>query len=296
MKVKLIFIFLFPFLGFASSQIPELLIYKNDTIPIYNLIIEKYPSENKTNILGESQGQLFGLEFRGGSFNCWRGYQGVYKIENDSLFVVGMKPISGILDFEGSETGREIGENELLKNVFGSKLINGKIFVDWFSGNINIKNGDLMRWDGVFVRTFENEKSFLIKKGRIKDVFNAQNYIDLPNGINRRFDDNISDEIFKELGKIKWKNLHEYDCSENYEFTIGKNGKIREVQMAQYKSKEEIKEFWDRKEYNYCMKTIKNAVRNMQFDLIKSSGKNIEETVWLEIWVNEDGSTENRND
>jgi len=32
---------------------------------------------------------MFGLSFRdGASFNCWRGYQAIYKIDNDSLFLV----------------------------------------------------------------------------------------------------------------------------------------------------------------------------------------------------------------
>jgi hypothetical protein len=43
--------------------------------------------------LNPDEEKLFGLSFRtslegiGTSFNCWRGYQAIYKIENDSLFV-----------------------------------------------------------------------------------------------------------------------------------------------------------------------------------------------------------------
>lgn len=286
MKLKILLICLIPVFGFGSPQIPELLIYKNDTIPIYNLIIEEYINQNKIDILGESEGQLFGLEFRGGSFNCWRGYQGIYKIENDSLFIVNMISI-GFSEFSKTDS--------LIKDVFNNKYKNAKVFVDWFSGDIGLRDGDLLRWDGVFVKDFEKEKLISIKNGKVKSVSKVQNYIDLKNGISRKFDDKISDFIFRELEKTNWNNMKNYDCSENYEFTIGRNGTIKDVQMVQYKTKEEINKFWDKKEYNHCIKTIKNAVKNMQFDLIRIKGKNIEEIIWLEIWENEDGTIENWN-
>ncbi|MET3730803.1 hypothetical protein [Moheibacter stercoris] len=47
--------------------------------------------------------------------------------------------------------------------------------------------------------------------------------------------------------------------------------------------------------YDYCIKEIGNAVKNLQFDIVKDLGKPIEEKVFLEIWVNDDGSIENWN-
>ena len=76
-------------LSFASPQLPDYLIYKNDTIQTYNLLVEQFLQKSQ-----QDEGRLFGLSFRssidgglGASFNCWRGYQAIYKIENDSLFV-----------------------------------------------------------------------------------------------------------------------------------------------------------------------------------------------------------------
>lgn len=70
----------------ASPQSPDLLIYKGDTTRVYTLLLEEYFNQKKEN--DDVEGQLFGLNFRdGASFNCWRGYQAIYKIDNDSLFL-----------------------------------------------------------------------------------------------------------------------------------------------------------------------------------------------------------------
>jgi len=59
----------------ASPQLPDYLIYKGDTLAVYDLILEQYLAKIKT----PDQGDLFGLKFRdGASFNCWRGYQAIY--------------------------------------------------------------------------------------------------------------------------------------------------------------------------------------------------------------------------
>jgi hypothetical protein len=69
----------------ASPQMPDYVIYGKDTIATYNLILEQYLQRQDI----AKKEQLFGLAFRdGASFNCWRGYQAIYKIENDSLFLV----------------------------------------------------------------------------------------------------------------------------------------------------------------------------------------------------------------
>ena len=70
---------------FASPQSPDYIIYRDDTLATYTLILEQY-----FQLQGRAdQGKLFGLSFRdGATFNCWRGYQAIYKIDRDSLFLV----------------------------------------------------------------------------------------------------------------------------------------------------------------------------------------------------------------
>lgn len=295
-SLKLFLLFLIPYLGYASPQIPELLIYKNDTIPIYNLIIEDYLEKNNLDILGGSEGELFGLNFRGGSFNCWRGYQGIYKIENDSLFIVDMKEIGGFLEFDNQEI--PVNPNpkvSLMKEIFKDKIKNNKVFVDWVSYDISIKNGDILSWDGVFRYTYEKEILLSFNNGKLSKISNVQNYVEMPNGIKRKYQSQPQNDIFNALEKIKWKDPYNLDCSEKYTFLIGKKGKIKKIEVVTYKSEEETLEFMGKEVYDYCIKEIGNAVKNLQFDIVKDLGKPIEEKVFLEIWVNDDGSIENWN-
>jgi len=149
--------------SFASSpQVPDYLIIKNDTIPTYNLLVEQYLQKIKND-----NGRLFDLSFRnsidgalGSSLNCWRGYQAIYKIENDSLFV------TKLIDCHSLQS-KATNSNNYLKKLFGDKVKNNKVFIDWFSGNINFpsKRNDNkeLRWDGVFERIFMYETVLMIK-------------------------------------------------------------------------------------------------------------------------------------
>jgi hypothetical protein len=290
---KVIFIVTILFISensIASPQLPDYVIYKGDTIPVYNLILEQYfKTANKPD-----QGSLFGLKFRdGASFNCWRGYQAIYSIENDSLF---LNEIINCGELYNDNSINHADSRNKKVEIFGKKVINNKVFLDWYSGEFSLPNGDLLRWDGVFHKTFENEILIKVQNGEIKDLSEIENYIDQPDKINRKYRDTISEVLFKELEKINWRNKNEFDCSEKYIVTIGRNGKVNNVTMPEYQTKEEIKEFWDGNEYNYCIRYVYKGLRNLRFDILKMNGEPIEEKVYIEIWVEEDGTLKNWTD
>ena len=268
---------------FVSPQMPDYIIYKGDTIPIYNLILEKYFQK----IEKSNKGSLFGLKFReDASLNCWRGYQAIYAIENDSLF------LKNIINCGERKIDKSASEKRI-KEIFGNKLINGKVHINWFSGNFAIPNGELLRWDGVFHKTFENEILIKVQNGKVREISKIENYEDDLKRINRKYTDTMSKVMFNELYKLNWKNKKNFDCSDKYLVTIGKNGKVTKVIMPEYKTKKEIKEFWDRNEYNYCLKTVLKGLRGLKFDILKKNGKPIEESVYLEIWIEDNGKLEN---
>jgi hypothetical protein len=280
----------------TSPQVPDYLIYKNDTIPTYNLLVEQYLQKLKSD-----EGRLFNLSFRnsidsslGTSLNCWRGYQAIYKIENDSLFV------SAIINCHSLENKKQIPKN-YLKEIFGDKVKNNKVFINWYSGNISfptkVENNRILRWDGVFERVFMYETVIKIDTGKILKISDEQNYTYLKNGIERLKRDSISNILFDKINNYKWTKLDKFDCSEMYTIVIGKNGKITNVIMTEYQTKESIKEFWDTKrEYNHCIKSIKKALSDLQFDILKRKGEPTEEKFFVEIWFNEDGTIENWTD
>ncbi len=284
-------VFIILFLGIwksvlASPQLPDYIIYKGDTLAVYELILEQYLE----NIGTPNQGDLFGLKFReGSSLNCWRGYQAIYSIENDSLF---LKNIIHCGELFSKKPINQEDSKKRIQELLGSKFKNNKVFIDWYSGSFGLPNGDLLRWDGVFYRIFEKEILIDVKKGKIELVSDVSNYEDKPDAINRRYKDKISDIMFKELEKVKWKSIDKFDQSEKYFVNIGKNGMVSDVSMVEYQEKDSIAKYWDKPEYNYCIRTILQGLKNLKFDVVKKDGEPIEEKVYIEIWL-EDGKLEN---
>lgn len=285
-SILIILILILPKYGYASPQLPDYIIFKGDTSYVCNLILEKYFQETSK----QDGAILFGLNFRSGSsFNCWRGYQAIYSIENDSLF------LNNIIDC-GERSIDQKASEQRIRELFKNKVKNGKVYIDWFSGEFSLPNGELLRWDGVFHKTFENEILITVKNGIIRSISEIQNYLDDPSRINRQYGDTISTVMFNELNKFNWQNKKDFDCSEKYLVTIGKKGKVKEVIMPQYQTKDEKKEFWERNEVNYCLKEVRKGLRNLKFDILKMNGKPIEEQVLVEIWVEDDGRLENWTD
>ncbi len=133
------------------------MIFKEDTIPVYNLLVEKYYK----NLKESDNGELFGLKFREGAMTfCWRGYQAVYEIDNDSLFVKHIINCGEL--FNGNKIDIKESDKRLRK-LFKNKVNNNRVLVDWYSGNLNLPEKNLLRWDGVFHKTFEKETSINLK-------------------------------------------------------------------------------------------------------------------------------------
>lgn len=270
---------------FASPQMPDYVIYGKDTIATYNLILEQYLQRQDS---AETE-QLFELSFRdGASFNCWRGYQAIYKIENDSLFLV------NIINCGELRNGRidKTQSNEKIKSIFRKKFNNGKVYIDWFDGYINFPlNNKVLRWDGVFYTIFEREKVVTISNGLVEKAEDFDNYIDDPKRIDRRNKSKISNLLFKKLKKAKWKNPDEFDCSEKYLVTIDENGEVSKVKMVL--SEDEIDEYYEPEEFNFCIKKILLTLKDLKFDIIKDKGQPISEDIYIEIWIEDNGKIEN---
>jgi hypothetical protein len=272
---------------FASPQMPDYIIYKNDTIATYNLILEQYLQRQET---VESE-KLFGLSFRNSaSFNCWRGYQAIYKIDNDSLFLV------AIINCGERRSGKidKTASAEKMRAIFNDKMVNGRVYVNWFSADINFPlNNKVLRWDGVFYTIYEKETVIDILNGRVSKVEDVENYFDDPKSINRKDKNKISGILFKKLKKEKWKKADDCDCSEKYLITINEYGNVSKVAMLRYETDGEIDRIWDREEYNYCIDTMFNALKKLKFDIVKDKGKPISENIYIEIWTTDKGKIEN---
>lgn len=120
MKLLLIVSFCFLQLSIsATEQEPDYLIINNDT-----LYLASFP--------------LSDLNFATLPFGkfapntaCWRGYNAVWIVENDSLFLKELIPC----DYDTLSSDFSLVQYFLL-NGYQPKIIDGKIFADWYSGKI----------------------------------------------------------------------------------------------------------------------------------------------------------------
>lgn len=284
-----LFVFLLTFSYFktlASPQLPDYIIFKKDTIATYTLLLEQYfqKQQNKA-----EQGKLFGLSFRdGASLNCWRGYQAIYKVDNDSLFLV---DIIGCGERRGGKIDKA-NSAEKMKTIFNDKVINDRVYIDWFSGEMKFSlTNKVLRWDGVFYTIYEKEKVISISNGNVLTTDDVENYVDDPRRIDRKDKNKVSDVLFKKLKKSKWKNKEDFDCSEKYMVTIDENGNVSKVRMLY--SEEELDKYFGKDEYNFCINKVFSALKSLKFDIIKDKGKPIAEDIYIEIWVEDNGKLEN---
>ncbi|KAF2517597.1 hypothetical protein EYY60_00555 [Flavobacterium zhairuonense] len=284
-RIILIFVII-PLKLFASPQMPDFIIYKKDTITTYDLILEKYLQKKDS----KNTNTLFGLSFRNNSsLNCWRGYQAIYKIENDSLFIVDIINCGELVNRKIDKTQ----SLEKLKSIFGGKLRNNKVHIDWFEGILNFpRTNELLRWDGVFYKIFEQEKLLTISNGIVLKTEDISNYIDDPKRKDRRNEKKISEILFKKLKKEKWRNKNGFDCGSKYFVTIDQNGNVSKVRMAY--TDQEIEEFYEKDELIFCTNKILNALKPLKFDIIKDKGKPISEDIYIEIFLDINGKIENR--
>ena len=283
--LKLLIAFLFLLLCskqlIASPQEPDYIIYKNDTIATYNLILEAYLQEKNP-----EETKLFGLSFRNTlkndsrSMDCWRGYQAIYEIENDSLF------LSYIIECGTIKKINKKKSDKNLHTLFGNQVKNKKVFIDWFSGDISFpqksedKQNKVIRWDEIFYRIYELETVISISNGKVLKIENVENYVDDPERINRKNKEQIPDILFEELKNVKWEIL-DISCFGNYSITIDKNGNVSNVKRLFLPENIE------------CINTIYNALKELKFDIIKDKGKPISEDILIEIWITKEGKIEN---
>ena len=95
-----------------------------------------------------------------------------------------------------------------MKEIFGDKVENNRVFINWFTGLINFpdktEKNKILRWDGVFYKIFEYETVLGFQNGNLISQGNVKNYAKIKNGINRKDKSKVSKIIFEKLKKKKF--------------------------------------------------------------------------------------------
>ncbi len=153
---------------FGTAQIPDLIIYKGDTLSLNNLPLNSFPNKELIN-----PQKLFGSS---GCFYtaCWRNYVATWEIINGELYLKKIRnacyptSMSGVSVSYKSGIKKDSLGNEYadLKKIFPQRFKNGKVKADWVNGKLISPKGELLFYvhDG-FDSIYEKEIEFSIKKG-----------------------------------------------------------------------------------------------------------------------------------
>ena len=90
-----------------------------------------------------------GINIAPESSACWRGYQGTWEIIEDKLYLIDINARAIV-----SEKYEEVGLSYFFPN-------RDKVFASWFSGEIRIPNGDLLRYEHMGYMSIYEEDIFL---------------------------------------------------------------------------------------------------------------------------------------
>ena len=231
----------------ASPQSPDFLIIGKDTFSIYFLPLNQLD----TNKLNEFYQNLKADTLNYGiGLNLWRGYQAYWEIEDNKLYLVGLR---GYRD-----------SDLIMKATFPDNYNNGRVFANWFSSYLAIGKGKVLKWDGIFSRTNFKEEVFEFSNGILTDRKTVYNYIDLDNGISRLNRKVITNTVFKEIRNLNWKKLSECDCDDKYWITIDESGKISDIELVPvFDTKAENDEYAE--ELKPCIVKFKDKLKELIF-------------------------------
>ena len=129
--------------SFATEQISDLLIIENDTI-----CLQTFPLEDLN----------FKIRpFKYGDYDfphtaCWRGYQAIWKIIDNKLFLIEINRVDSINE-------RLDLEKYFKRNDYEPEIINGLIYANWFSA-------DLEKYPGLYVNKNCIYKSYNPKESK----------------------------------------------------------------------------------------------------------------------------------
>ncbi len=156
--------------AFGTAQIPDVIIYKGDTLSLYACPLGSHPQAElmtPNNLFG-SKGCFFTA--------CWRNYIATWEIIDNELFLVEIRnacyPSSMndvAISFRGKVDQDSIGnEYADLKAIFPHRFCNGKVKADWVNDKLYSPQGKLLYYiHDPFQSIYEKELEFTFENGNL---------------------------------------------------------------------------------------------------------------------------------
>ena len=254
----------------GTVQVPDRLIVVKDTFAIKNYPLYEY--------LQSDEGQSLIAPNPCFSSSCWRGYQALWEIKNDSLFLV---KIENCFHYDDC---KPFGVN--LKNHFGSE----KVFFKWFSGKIAIPYQKAKRMNSLQI-SFEKELHISFMEGKKRSEVLISN-LDLVKYLNKREKVDIAcqaaiDTIFfylqAELANKTDKTT--IDCRDDFILRFSKNGKIKSCKYFDEQSNDFESLIANLATYP-CRRKIKMALKDLDLSYLEYPEMELELILDLSFYKN----------
>lgn len=216
-SIIILFIFITSNLSslFATAQIPDILIYKGDTLSLFANPLEQLYGNDSTrpNYFGEKEACV--------TTACWRAYRAEWEIIDNQLYLIGIYSCCYYNDSIKAD----------LKVLFGEKCQNGKVKANWFTGTIIAPKGKQIYYVHMgYESLYEQELEFKVKNGLVS---NARIYDNSKSklSIYRKDEKKLKDFIYS---NIKWDNLASFEGKEIRvvaQFSANKKGNVDKVKI-----------------------------------------------------------------
>lgn len=142
--------------AFATGQIPDLVIYNDTTYSLNTNPLVQYFAANPQARPKE----------RTSSTACWRGYQAIFQIKENKLFVKSY--LVETLVKQKKRKGYETIEKDLSNKVFPKMESR---FCDWYTGMLIMPHGRQLQYVHMgYGSTYENYIGILVEKGLVRSV------------------------------------------------------------------------------------------------------------------------------
>jgi len=236
----------------ASPQMGEFLIIGKDTFEFHNDPLADLDEDTYGSFLKSIECTKDYKEISRCLYTV-KGYQGVWKIQDSTLYLVDLSAYSN--------------PRKIFKKVFPDKYKNGEVLADWFTSQILIPRGDILRYnDFGEVTSYLKEELMYFKSGQLINRVLVDNYVDLDNGISR-----LDQEKLRDTLKVMIKSFDRPKIVAGYYITINSDGKISDIDFYGLFSDNKL---WQ----DY----FKEKMKDYQFDIIKEKGVPCKETIFIE--------------
>jgi hypothetical protein len=141
----------------ATAQAPDMIVYDNKVYDLFSNPLESFYRERG----GRPQFRIQPNTFSSGN---QRGYVAIWVIEDDALYLRGIKSRICDPDAQGDSNCRRAD----LKELFGEKSKGAGVHADWFSGELRIPEGEMLEYvHGGYASVFERDIILKVEAGKV---------------------------------------------------------------------------------------------------------------------------------